>query len=192
MSNPEAIEDDVLLAYAVEPVHDLATLERYLQRYPQFTQGLIDCSLELEHSQAPGGLPKTATAASAAAWDRFQVAMDQTPLLASNPFDRLDSGEFRALANELNMNALLLMRLRDRVVSVATIPRLLVKSLAGKLGVGLDAMERYLSGMPAVAGGVQFKSAGKPVAAPQIDFAEAVRTSQLTAEQQEQLLALTD
>lgn len=193
MNNSHPIEDDVLLAFSVEPTHDLATLERYLRRYPQFTAGLIDCSIELEHSPVPVEMPKVVTPATAAAWDRFQAAMGMATSPAVNPFLRLDSRAFQAVAAELNMNVLLLIRLRDRAIRFATIPRSLIRMLAGKLGVGSDEMEDYMRGSPTLAGGnLQFKSAAKPATAAQIDFAEAVRISQLTDEQQKQLLTLAD
>lgn len=193
MSKSESIEDKVLFAFSVEPTHDLATLERYLRRYPQFAAGLIDCSIELEHNPGAVEVSKTVTPASAAAWDRFQTAMGMEISPAVNPFARLSSEAFKAVAAELHMNVLLLMRLRDRAVKFATIPAPLVRMLAGKLGVGTDGMENYLGSMPALDGGnLQFKSAAKPSPMPQIDFAEAVRTSQLTDEQQQQLLTLAD
>ncbi len=194
MNSRAPLEEDVLFAYAVEPAHDLATLERYVRRYPQFTQALIDCSIELERSPSPGGPPKAmAPASAAAAWNRFQTAMTQPVEPVPNPFARLNSQAFQALAAELNMNILLLMRLRDRTIRPATIPGQLIRMLAGKLAVRPDAMTGFLNGAPALAAeGIQFKSAAKPAAAPQIDYAEAVRTSQLTDAQQEQLLALKE
>lgn len=39
--------EDVLDAFAVEPNHDRATLERYLTDYPQFAREVVDLSIEL-------------------------------------------------------------------------------------------------------------------------------------------------
>jgi hypothetical protein len=191
MNKAEPIEDDVIYAYAVEPIHDLATLERYLRRYPQFAQGLIDCSIELDGAQTQGDSSTSITAASAAVWNQFEKAMGMVQSLPASPFGNLDSRAFRALAAELNMNVLLLMRLRDRAIRATTIPKQLVEMLARKLVVSPDSMDAYLRGLPTLAvSGVQFKSSAKPTAASQIDFAEAVRTSQLSDEQQKLLLAL--
>jgi hypothetical protein len=189
MSDREPTEEDVLFAYAAEPSHDLATLERYLQRYPQFLEGLIDCSIEMEISPPPEGLAELVPA-PATAWERFEAAMAKVPPVA-NPFARLDSGAFRALAAELGMNALLLMRFRDRAIVAATIPLRVINQMAAKLHVSSDDMVRYFGTAPAMAEGMQFKAVGKPAVAAQIAFAEAVRTSQLTDGQQKQLLALT-
>lgn len=40
-------EEEVLMAFAVEPVNDPATLERYLRKYPEHSEALVDCFLEL-------------------------------------------------------------------------------------------------------------------------------------------------
>jgi len=188
MSDRELSEEDVLFAYAAEPVHDLATLERYLQRYPQFLEGLVDCSIEMETNPPVESLDKLASA-PANAWDRFEAAMAKVPAVA-NPFARLDSGAFRALAAELGMNTLLLMRFRDRAIVAATIPIKLTSLMAAKLQVSPDDMARHFGATPAVAEGMQFKSVVKPAVAAQIVYAEAVQTSQLTDGQQKELLAL--
>lgn len=39
--------DHILYAFAIEPTHDRATLERYLRLYPDAAEDLIDLSLEL-------------------------------------------------------------------------------------------------------------------------------------------------
>jgi hypothetical protein len=44
---PEMPLEEVLLAFAVEPVRDRATLERYLELYPRFAEDLVDLSHEL-------------------------------------------------------------------------------------------------------------------------------------------------
>lgn len=189
MNNDDRTEDDVLLAYSVEPTHDLATLERYLLLYPQFAEGLIDCSIEEEVDRGRTRSPVTPLSQSSIAWKRFEAAMGLNQPVTFNPFGKLDSRAFRLLATELDMNSLLLMRLRDRVIKASTIPRQLVGMIADKLGVGADSIQAYFQGAPTVAlGGAQFKSAVKPTAAPQIDFAEAVRTSQLSEDQTRRLL----
>lgn len=38
-------EEEVLLAFAVEPTHDRKTLERYLSEFPEHSIALVDCSI---------------------------------------------------------------------------------------------------------------------------------------------------
>ena len=43
--HPRLDEEEVLLAFSVEPTHDCATLEHYLSQYPEHAQALVDCSI---------------------------------------------------------------------------------------------------------------------------------------------------
>jgi hypothetical protein len=181
-------EEEVLLAFAVEPVHDLATLERYLQRYPQFRDALLACRLELEiagSDQFPLARPGKS---AERAWERFtQLA----GLSVANPFTALNSVALRSLATVMNMDVPFLIRLRDRAITAATIPGALIRSLAEQLRVPPVDLSTYLH-LPPAYGDTKFKSKGKPSPTPQIDFAAAVRTSQLTDAQKQALLALGD
>src|SRR4051812_31118515 len=104
-------EEEVLLAFAVEPVHDLATLERYLQHYPQFRAGLLACRLELEIAGSDQ-FPLTRPGKSAdQAWERFSQL---TGLSVANPFAALNSVALRSLATAINIDVPFLVRLRDR------------------------------------------------------------------------------
>jgi len=40
-------EEEVLLAFSVEPTHDRKTLEQYLREYPEHAKALVACSIEL-------------------------------------------------------------------------------------------------------------------------------------------------
>jgi hypothetical protein len=51
--------DDILYAFSIEPTHDRETLERYLNKYPELTDDLIDLSHELRISVVLGGVDAT-------------------------------------------------------------------------------------------------------------------------------------
>jgi hypothetical protein len=46
-NNPQALREDVLYAFAVEPIQGRDTLQRYLRDYPQYAAELVDLSYEL-------------------------------------------------------------------------------------------------------------------------------------------------
>lgn len=181
-------EEEVLLAFAVEPVHDLPTLERYLRRYPQFRASLLACRLELEVADSKQ-FPLTPPGKSAdQAWERF-TQLAGLPVV--NPFAALNSSALRSLATAMNIDLPFLVRLRDRAIAAATIPGALIRSLAEQLRVPPVDLSTYLRLSPAY-GDTNSKSKGKPAPAPQIDFAAAVRASQLTDAQKQALLSLGD
>lgn len=186
--NNSPLEDEVLLAFAVEPVHDLQTLERYLRRYPQFRSALLACRLELEIANSEQFPPTTPGKSADQAWERFsQIA----GLQVANPFAALDSSALRSLATNMNIDVPFIVRLRDRAISAATIPGALIRSLAEQLRVSPVDLSTYLRLSPTY-GDTNSKSEGKPAPAPQIDFAAAVRASQLTDAQKQALFNLGD
>ena len=187
-------EEEVLLAFSVEPTHDRKTLEQYLTDYPEHAKALIACSIELM-VDATRSVETVATSENAVelAWHRFQSAVSQpeeAPVL--NPFATLNPTAFKSLAKQLGINNLLLIRLRDRAIDATTIPRRFVQRLATELGATTDAVTAYLRSPPAMVSGHSFRSTVKPAVTQQISFEKAVETSQLTPDQQDALKALQD
>ena len=187
-------EEEVLLAFSIEPTHDRKTLEQYLADYPEHAKALIACSIELM-VDATRSVETVATSENAVelAWQRFQSAVSQpeeVPVL--NPFATLNPTAFKSLARQLGINNLLLIRLRDRAIDATTIPRRFVQRLATELGATTDAVTAYLRSPPAMVSGHSFRSTVKPAVTQQISFEKAVETSQLTPDQQDALKALQD
>jgi hypothetical protein len=187
-------EEDVLVAFSVEPTHDGKTLEKYLTDYPEHAQALIACSIELM-VDATRNVEIVATSEKAVdrAWQRFQSAVGQPEEApVTNPFATLNPTAFKSLAKKLNINNLLLIRLRDRAIDAATIPRRFVQMLSTELGATTDAVMNYLRNPPTTVSGHSFRSTVKPAVIEQISFERAVQTSQLTHDQQKALKALQD
>lgn len=187
-------EEEVLLAFSVEPTHDRKTLEQYLREYPEHAKALVACSIELMvDATRDDEVVVTSEGAVDRAWQRFQTAVSQSnDVLVTNPFASLNPTAFRSLARKLGITNLLLIRLRDRAIIAATIPRRFVQGLASELGATAEAVMGYLQSPPAMVSGHSFRSAVKPEVTEQISFAEAIEMSQLTPAQLEALKALQD
>jgi hypothetical protein len=187
-------EEEVLLAFSVEPTHDHKTLEQYLREYPEHAKALVTCSIELMVGATRGDeVAVTSEGSVDRAWRRFQTVVSQSDdVLVKNPFATLNPTAFRSLATKLNITNLLLIRLRDRAIVAATIPRRFVQGLATELGATAEAVMGYLQSPPAMVSGHSFRSAVKPAVTEQISFAEAIEMSQLTTAQLDALKALQD
>jgi hypothetical protein len=187
-------EEEVLLAFSVEPTHDRKTLEQYLREYPEHAKALAACSIELMvDATRSGEAAVTSGDAVDRAWQRFQSVVslrDDMPVV--NPFATLNPTTFKSLAKKLNINNLFLIRLRDRAIDAATIPRCFVQGLANELGATVDAVAAYLRSPPAMVSSHSFRSTTKPAVTEQISFEKAVETSQLTQAQQDALKALQE
>lgn len=191
-TEPRSNEEEVLLAYSVEPMHDRATLERYLSKYPDHASALVDCTLELMMLPAEISPVWVAESAVEAGWKKFQASLAAVEGAVENPFARLSPMAFKKLAARLEINNLLLLRIRDRAIRAASMPRAFVRRLAAELGMSVNKVMEYLEGPPNLATASSFRSATKPAAPAQIEFKDAVKSSQLTNEQQKTLLAMED
>lgn len=188
-------EEEVLLAFSVEPMHDRKMLEYYLSEYPEHAKALAAFSIELmvEATRSSDEVAVTSEGAVDRAWQRFQSAVSlPDDVSVINPFAMLNPAAFKSLAKKLDITNLLLIRLRDRAIDAATIPRRFVQGLATELGATAEAVMDYLRSPPAMVSSHSFRSAVKPAVTEQISFAKAVETSQLTEAQQNALKALQD
>ena len=194
--NSRLDEEEVLLAFSVEPRHDRATLEHYLNQYPEHALALVDCSIEMmmDASHSDDEVQVSSDQVADQAWRQFQAAMGsaQGTVAITNPFAQLQPTAFKSIARRLDVSNLFLIRVRERAIDAATFPRRFVQQLAAELGATVDAVSAYLRSPPTMASSLSFRSNVKPEVAAQIPFDQAVETSQLTPSQKEALQALRD
>ena len=162
MTRPEDAEN-ILAAFAVEPSHDKATLDRYLTAYPDLKTHFLDLILELEFDTSedvPLDFDSTTVSAS---WHRF----------ANAPSAQLMASAFtREVAKAMGVKSTVIMQLRDRAVLVASIPSGFMSRLANALGTGVAELTSYLSAPRSLATGASYKADGKPAVASQLALSE--------------------
>lgn len=189
-------EEEVLLAFSVEPAHDRRTLEHYLHNYPEHAKALVDCSnellVDLTLSENRGQV--TTEAVVEREWQYFQSLVQSSggSSPAENPFAKLSPTAFKSMARKLDVSNVFLLRLRDRAINTASIPRRFVQRLAAEFGVTAESVMAYLSSPPTMVSGHSLRSAIHSTAAAQMSFEQAVGDSQLTPAQQDALRALVD
>ena len=194
--NSRLDEEEVLLAFSVEPRHDRVTLEYYLNQYPEHSLALVDCSIEMmmDGSHSGDEVQVSSDQVVDQAWRQFQAAMGsaQGTVAITNPFAQLQPTAFKSIARRLDVSNLFLIRVRERAIDAATFPRRFVQQLAAELGATADAVSAYLRSPSTMASSLSFRSNVKPEVTAQIPFNQAVETSQLTPAQKEALQALRD
>lgn len=187
-------EEEVLLAFAIEPYHDRETLTRYLNNYPQYSTALVDYSIVLmvEESRKEEEVPPPTSLVNNA-WQRFNSAVGISQIKpVANPFSGLNAAQLKTVADRVGINKLLLVRFRDRGIDITTIPSRFLERAANALGVTIESLRYYLSGPPCIASDSSFRSDVKPIVAEQISFIQAVESSQLTAQQEAEMKALLE
>ena len=183
MSHDETREN-VLYAFAIESNHNRATLDRYLKKYPQFTNELIDLSSELRlqaNSPQPSETPIDDPGFDEA-WATFSsIAPCATP--AINPFARFQGRDFAELCVSLLLPRSVVSALRDRLVEPASIPPRLVSAIARLTDVENNVVQQYLAQSPVTPVTVAFKAKKKPVEIEQTSFKQLIERTELTEEQ---------
>ncbi len=195
-NNSKHDEEEVLLAFSVEPRHDRVTLEHYLNKYPEHALALVDCSIEIMMDASHSGDEAQVTSDQVVqqAWQRFQAAVGSLDGTAAvtNPFAHLPPAAFKAVAQKLDISNLFLVRVRERAIDATTIPRHFVQKLATELASTTDAISAYLRSPPTMSTNLSFRSNVKPEVPAQIPFHKALETSKLTPAQKEALQKLQD
>lgn len=187
-------EEEVLLAFAVEPHHDQETLERYISDYPEHSKALASLSVELmiDENLEEQYMPSSVSSINNA-WSRFCSAVDSTNReQALNPFSELDAIQLKKVAEAVGINKLMLVRFRDRGIDLATIPIRFIERAATALSISPDILTSYLSRPPCMASDLSFRSDVKPIATEQISFSDAIESSHLTEEQKEDIKSLME
>lgn len=183
-------KEDVLYAFSIESVKDNLTLNKYLEKYPQYREELVDLSIDLFLSPSSEEALKGKTTSQNAelAWEKFQTMLAQpAEQLAieelKDPLVDLNKQQFKDLAKKLNLSRLLLTRLRDRTIVYSSIPQKFIKTLSNAVGVSVEHISASLLGSPRVSVAENFKADGKPSASSQMSFDEAIEASNLSEEQ---------
>ncbi len=185
--------EEVILAFAVEPIHDRKTLERYLSEYPEYSEDLVDCSIELmldtnHRKSVADSMEETVENA----WQRFQLAIKVGNDVHVNPFAKINPTSFKSLAKRLDISNLFLIRLRDRAIEPITIPMSFIEKIAAEMRVTSDTISAFLNSSPSLTLNNSLRTSSETKAATQISFQEAIQTSQLTEVQKKLLKDMVD
>lgn len=193
-------------------VPDAELLDDFVRRFPKYADSLTEFAIELA-MDALRPEPEVDTAeidlscvspVVSRAMSRFHNRLhavrqatkptsnrDPSPEVADapNPFAELSRAAFRALAKGIGANAVFVTKLRDRQIKPDTIPSSFLRCLADELNTPLDLVTAYLAAPSTITSRQFYKADDKPDDSQQQSFVEAVKNSELSEDQQHQLLS---
>lgn len=190
-ANAKTALEDVLLAFAVEPSHDPATLQRYLKLYPEYAVDLIDLLSELRQPQSARTDVRESEAAARRAWNEFASTVPRAEDV-SDPFAAFTGIAFVTLAQSLRVPRSILIALRDRLVIAASIPAPFFARLIRATQSTAETFQHYLDLPPALAPSASYKSDQKPEAPSKVSFELLLENSGITAEQKKDICTSAD
>ncbi|WP_068083756.1 hypothetical protein [Novosphingobium rosa] len=160
--------DEILMEYAVEPVHDRETLERYLRRWPEHANALIDLSREISRP-----IDAAEEAMPAEDIERLGRLLAGAPATASravaNPLARLSREKRAALPGLLRVPSTVVLAFRECRIILTTVPDRFMRRFAAALETTVDELRAGLA-VPAPKVARAFKADAKPVAGGQVSF----------------------
>ena len=190
-----------------KPSPDATLLDELVQRFPEHAAALTEfaIALALDTVGAPDeeafeqSSSKTSSAVSKA-MSRFQnrlyaenkASPPSFPKVSieGNPFKALQRRELRTFARNINANLAFVIKLRDRQIQRDTMSEGFQRRVGQELNAPLEVVIAHFAAPPEIHVGLRFKSESRPETGEKQTFEEAVRSSALTAEQQEFLLNL--
>lgn len=182
--------ESVLDAFAVESEPDRSTLERYLRLYPEYAAELIDLSRELSREASEDVAPLDADdrALIDAAWSQHAKAL---PVAVSDPFAALTTDDWRAVAHQLDIPRQVITALRERRVSLLSIPRRFLQNLAVAMRCSVALLESSWGTAPLTAAR-SYKADSKPTEGGQVTFEQVLIEAGVPDEKRARLLVETD
>jgi hypothetical protein len=178
--------EDVLHAFAVEPAHDRATLERYLRDYPQYAMELAHLSYELSRTDIePSSLSAKDRAAIDEAWKFYSGS---SAVVTVDIFACLSVPQLRELAKVLGVPRQIITAFRERKVIGSSIPRRFLARVAAALNTTLEQVNAALSLPPHTACVRSHKADEKPVYAGPATFEQLLIDAQVPAEKRAELM----
>ena len=180
----------VLDAFAVESEPNRSTLERYLRLYPEYAGELIDLSRELSREVCEDAAPLSAAdqALIDAAWSQHAKAV---PAATADPFVALTVDDWRAVAHVLDVPRQVVTALRERRVSLASIPRRFLAKLAEAMRSSIEQLEASWEPAPLLVAR-SYKADSKPAAGEQVTLEQVLIDAGVPTEKRTRLLAEAD
>lgn len=182
--------ESVLDAFAVESEPGRSTLERYLRLYPEYAGELIDLSRELSREACDDAAPLSGAdqALIDTAWSQHAAASSAA---AADPFAALTVDDWRAVARGLDVPRQVVTALRERRVSLVSIPRRFLQRFAEAARSSVAQLEAFW-GPGQLAGARSYKADAKPTAGDQVTFEQVLIDAGVPADKRARLLAEAD
>ncbi|SFL69396.1 hypothetical protein SAMN05421830_1056 [Desulfomicrobium norvegicum] len=180
----------VLDAFAVENNPDRFVLERYLELYPEYANKLIDLSLELSCEAYEDTEPLSVADQSLidAAWSLHAASIPKEQL---DPFASLTVDDLRNIARQLNMPRQVITALRERRVSLGSIPRKFLQQFAALMNSSIPQLELAWR-QPCPCGMRSYKSDDKPTTGKQVSFEQIMIDAGVPVEKIARILSEID
>lgn len=184
--NDSPDDEEIMLAFSVEPSHGPETLQRYLGLYPHLAAELLDLALEL---RLETGVQLASSAISPeveAAWELF-VSRTDMPISAQQVAE-VRASLITPAMKDIGLPLSVLTAIRSGFAMVEEFPDRWLRRISEVGGYARETLRSYIARPPAMSPSMSFKSEGKPAAGGKVTFRELVENTTLTQAEKAEIL----
>lgn len=179
--------EDVLNAFALEPLQNRSTLERYLLKYPQYAVEVAQLSHELaKETPERSELTNQDRAAIDQAWKQYSSSATGT---VAKILENLSVPQLRDLSIFLDVPRQVLTAFRERKVIVSSIPNGFLSRLAERLNANIEDIKLALVARSDISYARSHKADEKPDATGPATFEHLLIDAQVPPERREKLMS---
>lgn len=178
--------EDILDAFAIEPIADRQTLERYIKDYPEQVAALVDLAHQrdlIAHSEN-SELTVDDDALIDVAWQKHAAIVH---VASVDPLTTLTVEKQREVASSLLVPRQVITAFRDGKILLSSVPQKFLGSFAEALSTTFDELIASLS-VPRLAAAKSYKADGKPQETGQVTFEQVLIEAGVDTEARARLL----
>ncbi|BCP55835.1 hypothetical protein K32_44520 [Kaistia sp. 32K] len=190
-SNGTPNDEEVMLAFSVEPDHGSVTLQRYIENYPHLANGLLDLALDLRLSLEERSVTSQDLEAPEiqSAWEQFnRIVFAERPKLTAEQIKQVEASLVSMPMREIGLPVSVLSAIRSGLVELEGFPGRWIAKIASTGGYATEMLRFYLTRPPTLPSVRSFKSEVKPQVGGKVTFRSLIESSTLTEAEKTEIL----
>lgn len=184
-------DEEIMLAFSVEPDHGPNTLQRYLRDYPHLARELLDLVADLRLATEPEtvSMQDLKSPIIESAWELFASRI--TPGSASISPELIVQVEASLVSlpmRQIGLPVSVLSAIKSGLVKVEGFPTRWLANIAAAGGYAVETLLAFVARPPTLSPSASFKSQGAPTIGEKVSFRELIESSTLTEAEKTEIL----
>ena len=184
-------DEEIMLAFSVEPDHGPATLQRYLRDYPHLAHDFLDLVADLRLASEPEAISAgdLESPAILSAWESFvgEVSPENTSI-SPELVAQVEASLVSLPMRKIGLPVSVLVALKSGLVKVEGFPARWSAKIAAAGGYTIETLQAFVARPPTLSPSASFKSQGAPAIGEKVSFRELIESSTLTEAEKAEIL----
>ncbi len=186
--NGKPDDEEIMLAFSVEPEHGPTTLQRYLSRYPHLASELLDLAIELRLDSGEQVGSQSISPEVDSAWELFVSKTEANKQISERDANEITASLVLPAMRDIGLPPSILRAIRSGLVKAEGFPLRWLTRISRVGGYAADTLRSYIARPPTLSSSMSFKSDGKPTIAEKVTFRELVESTTLSQAEKAEIL----